>query len=881
MRLDLPELASFQPLLAANHIDKKVSGALQVSAQAEGHLATTPGANDQTLDGTMDVTGKNIEATGARIERIDGHIVAANDQALIKTFQIRFNEKNTIDLGGQAGIKAPFDYQGKLNVNLQDLKVFEPILLAAKPNPPSSSPAARKGAATTASRGRASAVVGAPKPEVLVDAGAARQGRTRTALAPGSTSAVATQSSVGGTGASPAARRAAAKAALAKAAKKNAPPPAEIKLAGALQVQWEGKGNFAKDETGPLYSGAAKVAVRHVEFNTLGPVEGDIAGQYSQQVIDFPTFFVSSNGVELRAVIGLKDALARIDHLSIKDGPTELLAGYAQVPLDLQKLSAPGGPIPDVDKIDVNIASKPLAIATLFTLLDKTKPAPALGTVELGVTARGSLSNLVALVKVQARQLRGPDFPTIRPADADLSLSLHDKRLDLDTSVRQPQLQPLTIKGGLPLDLNAVLASKEVDPNSPVNLAVSLPRSSLNFLGGATKAIRFVEGTVAADLKVAGTVGKPEFSGALELNIPAARAENITVPAVRDFRARLAFTPKQLRFEQFSGEIGGGKLNVAGQVDFVKLTEPMLGLAITARDVLAVRDDNVTARVNADVRITGPLAAAEVAGRVGITKSRYLKDIDIVPINFPGKPAPAPPAPAEADPSIGINTPPLNNWKFDVAIKTDDPFFVRGNLANGRAAVDLHLRGTGATPLLDGNVNVENLVATLPFSRLEISNGNVAFTPDQPLNPVLDLTGTSTIRNYLVTVYVTGRAKDPKVVFSSEPPLAQEQIVSLLATGATTDELSGSAEGLAGKATLLVLEDVYRRTFKKKNASADAEPRSTLADRLNFDVGNVDPATGKQEVSTQYKISDKVQFQGDFGIEGDLRGRVKYLVRFR
>ena len=108
---------------------------------------------------------------------------------------------------------------------------------------------------------------------------------------------------------------------------------------------------------------------------------------------------------------------------------------------------------------------------------------------------------------------------------------------------------------------------------------------------------------------------------------------------------------------------------------------------------------------------------------------------------------------------------------------------------------------------------------------------------------MLEIQGTSTIRNYLVTVYVTGRAKDPKVTFSSDPPATQEQIVSLLATGATPDELTGNAQALAGKATLLVLQDLYRRTFPKKQ-SAREEPKSTLADKCQPRRGRHGPRHG-------------------------------------
>jgi autotransporter translocation and assembly factor TamB len=858
LNVDLPDLNTFAPILTAHGIAGKLGGAIHLAAQGSGHLATSPQANDQALDGTVDLTGSAVEAKGLKIEKIDGHIVAAGNQATIKTFQIRFNDKNTIDLGGDAGIQAPFAYHANLNVQLQDLKAFEPVLKAAQ---------------TPTAAGKVSALTEGKKP-VVADPEVAKHGASGP---PPLTPAERAQANV------LASTKAGQLALEARARQENAeqkvPPPAP-KLDGTFTVQWQGAGNFASDASGPVFAGNAKIKAHQVEVNGLGPVEADIEGQYSQLTVDFPTFFVSSNGLELHTTIALKDALARIDNIHLRQGQTELLAGYLQVPLNLQKLSAPEGPVPDVDQIDINIASKPLSLDTLYAGIDKTKPAPVQGAIGLSVLAHGSLSKILAEVKVQGRDLRVPGKAALSPANLDVDLTLRDKRLSLDTTVRQPQIQPLTIKGDVPLDLQAIVSSKRLDPNAPIQLAIELPRSSLGFLAKAIPAVRYVQGDMMTDIKVSGTVGHPVFNGLAEMNIPAVRAEDVTVPAVRDFAARLVFGEKQLRFERFGGTVGGGKFSLDGHIDFATLTDPTLQLAAKADNVLAVRDDNATVRVNADVKITGPLAAATVAGQIGITKSRYLKDIDIVPLNLPGKPAPQPPAPAEAEPTISIPTPPISNWKFDLSIKTDDPFYIRGNLASGSATVDLRLRGTGLQPQLDGYVSVEHLVATLPFSRLEISNGNISFTPDQPLNPVLNLTGTSSVDNYLITLYITGRAKAPSILFTSEPPLAQEDIVSLLATGVTSAQLGSSGEALAGKATLLVLQDLYRRTFKKKAEPTDAEPKETLADRVNLNVGDVDPETGKQEASASFKINDKLQFIGDFGIAGDLQGRIKYLIRF-
>jgi autotransporter translocation and assembly factor TamB len=213
---------------------------------------------------------------------------------------------------------------------------------------------------------------------------------------------------------------------------------------------------------------------------------------------------------------------------------------------------------------------------------------------------------------------------------------------------------------------------------------------------------------------------------------------------------------------------------MSGRVTFPRLTEPTLDLQFKAQSVLLARNDTLTARADADVKITGPFAAATVTGNVAMTDSHILKNIDLIPIGLPGRPAPQPPS--ERPEFFSLPSPPLRDWKFDVAIKTKDPVLIRGNLATGGATGDLKLTGTGVHPQLQGVVQMQNVEATLPFSRLEISRGFLTFTPDDSMNPRIDLQGTSVIRDYTVRVYVYGTLLSPDAIFTSEPPLAQEKL---------------------------------------------------------------------------------------------------------
>src|SRR4029077_5716324 len=166
-------------------------------------------------------------------------------------------------------------------------------------------------------------------------------------------------------------------------------------------------------------------------------------------------------------------------------------------------------------------------------------------------------------------------------------------------------------------------------------------------------------------------------------------------------------------------------------------------------------------------------------------------------------------------PEFSIAQRPFRDWKFDVTIKTKDPILLRGNLANGGAVSDLHLGGTGLRPGLQGSVRLNNVEATLPFSRLEVSSGFLYFDPSDSLNPKLDLHGTSIIRDYTIHVYIYGTSLAPEALFTSEPPLPQEEIISLLATGTTREELSGNNNVLAGRAAMLLVQQLYRKVFKK------------------------------------------------------------------
>ncbi|MFL6542559.1 MAG: translocation/assembly module TamB domain-containing protein, partial [Chthoniobacterales bacterium] len=453
--------------------------------------------------------------------------------------------------------------------------------------------------------------------------------------------------------------------------------------------------------------------------------------------------------------------------------------------------------------------------------------------------------------------------------------TLQNNRVAVAGKLEQAKVQPVSITADIPLNVAKIAREKKFDENTPLTAKVQLPRSSVNFVRQFVPGIVQLDGDAALDVNIEGTIGKPTLSGNGDISINVARFENPTLPSLSSFKSRIVFDHDVLRLERFEGELAGGKFSAGGRVAFPKLTDPTLEVQLKADSVLVARNDTLTARADANVRVDGPLTAATVTGNVALTNSHLLKNLDLIPIGLPGRPAPQPP---EDRRMLTFPQPPLRDWKFDVKITTKDPFQIRGNLASGGAIVNLHLGGTGVQPLVEGQVRLDKVEATLPFSRLEIQYGYLHFNPDDPLNPGIDLHGTSVIRDYTVHVYVYGTANQPEAVFTSEPPLPQEEIISLLATGTTREELTGNNSVLAGKAAMLLFTQLYRKMFHK---SGDAPPTNSVFNRLQVDVGNVDPRTGQQTASARFKASEHWVLLGQIEVGGDFRGQVQYILRFR
>jgi autotransporter translocation and assembly factor TamB len=824
----------------------------------------------------IQMSGSQIEYSGFPVQNVNLQAKVENSLATIETGRIDLNASNYVDLTGDVSLKEPYPYQTKGGIELNDLGVLKQMLIKAGQAPVASGNLhadwsiagdARKGAPDGALQvlGNQINYRGLLIQNIQIEANLLDQkldlpacritfNKNNFVDAKGNalleepydynSNAVVQFQDLGF---------------LNEAIKSFGQ---DLGLGGKLNVSWSGKGPV-KDQTGTFELHGDKLRT-----NTVQSTKIDLSGSYRGLNAEIPQLSVASPYADLDASLRCSPQAFEIPTLNIRrSGNT--VTGNVKIPLDF----GPGKKIPlDLDHpVNIDIAADKISLASLQT----GKPQVT-GTVGFRIQAAQTLRDPLIQLIANARTIKSASVSNLSAANVDFALRIDNKVLTIDGKIVQSDIQPLRVTGRMPLDAGQIIQTGRIPEDSALQFAVNWPDTNLAFLRKLLPDIKVIEGSAGANVNVNGTIKKPDLSGAIRANLARFQANTDTVPPISAFATNISFRHDRITIDQLKGLAGGGSFGSVGGIDLTDGTNPKFDITLTGRKVLLTRSDGIIVRANADLAVRGPLSAVEIGGTVGITDSRFFKDVDILPLNLPGRPPPQPPA--RAMPKIAIETPPFSDWKFNIAIRTDDPFLIQSNLARGRVSINLQAAGTGAAPTVTGVVRVDRLVAELPFSKMEIDGGTVDFVQGANiLDPSLSITGRSTVSDYDVRARIFGNASNPTVLLDSSPPLSQGDILVLLATGSPSSTFAQDPSLLAGRATFIVLQQLYKKFFPSTNR-AD-EQKEPFIDRFSVNVTPGDRA-GEQDIVSSFKLTKNWQIIADLGTSS-YQGRLKYLIRFR
>ena len=373
----------------------------------------------------------------------------------------------------------------------------------------------------------------------------------------------------------------------------------------------------------------------------------------------------------------------------------------------------------------------------------------------------GEWDNLVADATIEQADLTLLDYGVQN--DGPIRLSLDRRVVGIDQLRLAGDRTALHLSGAVDLANDQLALVVEGDAN-------------LGILQGFFQELRG-SGDAAVRALVTGPLAEPALTG--ETAVSNGRIRHFSLPhGLEAINGRIIFESDGIRFDDVAAIMGGGPVLIGGRVGLNGFQPEELGVTVSGQEWQLRWPEGFRSLIDADLELLGDVSAPVLAGTVNVRDMVLLDGLDIDTGLFGGG--------DEEDlvellPTTEESGLPLS---FDIRVVAPSSLRMTSNTTRVEGSAELTLRGTLDRPLLFGTAEIERLEAIVEGTRYRLTYGTIGFSNPTEIEPFLDVEVEADVRvpgqTYRVTVHVTGTLDRLVPTLSSDPPLPEVDILSLL-----------------------------------------------------------------------------------------------------
>lgn len=471
------------------------------------------------------------------------------------------------------------------------------------------------------------------------------------------------------------------------------------------------------------------------------------------------------------------------------------------------------------ERVQARLRLEKLSLPDVSELLNIRFPVK--GQVSGEVTIGNSLKAPDLRASVMVRDL---EYMKFHSDELDLSLLYSHDELGLDLKIRDDGRELLSA------------AAEAKVPFNPENMNKSLSRAvyratvrsrgiDISPLAVFNPEIQELSGSLMVDMVATGANGKSDVSGSVELSgvkldILALRNDIEIEHAVMDMDG----TYGTLRPAAITTGQGEGVFQ--GKIDFRDLSYS--GNGVMSDMLVKTYPNDVSANLNGDIDVSGKYLNSIIKGNItvnnlkAIVPEKPLKEIENIKFIDEEE--------SQQDEFIytGIKKEDFVEEFLALDLNVDIPrqSWVKGNGANIEVEGKLDINKSFKEPyIITGNIDVVRGDYQFMGRLFNIESGTVSFRGKKIIDPFLDLRATYEVASVEVYINVSGTAEKPKIQLSSDPPLDDNEIVSYLVFGTSSDKL-GTDERV----------EFQEKAGEVLGTMAVGELRQAIGDDLSIDV---------------------------------------------
>ncbi|HZP03688.1 MAG TPA: translocation/assembly module TamB domain-containing protein [Terracidiphilus sp.] len=282
-------------------------------------------------------------------------------------------------------------------------------------------------------------------------------------------------------------------------------------------------------------------------------------------------------------------------------------------------------------------------------------------------------------------------------------------------------------------------------------------------------------GTTTFQVEAHGPLKNPGLRGRIEFQNGSLSLEDLP-NGLSQLHGTLEFNQNRLEVTSLTAMSGGGLVSVGGSLSYQHGI--FANLSVTGKGIRIRYPQGVSSLADASLHLEGSQSNLLLSGNVLITRFTASQDLDIAALA----------AQANSVRSITAPNAPSNHVRLDVHVVSSPQLNFQNAFAKLAGDVDLHVRGTVASPSLLGRVSITQGNAAIAGTRYELQRGDITFTNPVRIEPIIDMTATAHVEDYDITLGLHGVPNKLAVTYRSDPPLPEADVVSLLALGHTENQ---------------------------------------------------------------------------------------------
>jgi translocation and assembly module TamB len=283
-------------------------------------------------------------------------------------------------------------------------------------------------------------------------------------------------------------------------------------------------------------------------------------------------------------------------------------------------------------------------------------------------------------------------------------------------------------------------------------------------------------GGVSTTATIRGSFSDPQVNGRLEFQKAAFNIADVP-NGISNATGVIVFNKDRATIQNFSGETGGGKIELTGFASYGGGRPSVFRLHARASEVRVRYPEGVSTVADANLNLTGTSDNSVLSGTITVLRTGINLQSDVTSILAKS---------AEPVRTPSARTGLLGGMTFDVQIETSPDIQLQSSMTeNVQFEANLKLRGTASNPAVLGRINITQGKLTFFGTQFTLNQGSISFFNPVKIEPILDIDLETKARGIDIILTISGPLNKLTLTPRSDPPLQFSEIVALLATGHT------------------------------------------------------------------------------------------------